>query len=106
MSMQETIMSMRQTILAQLHRMPVGFVTRYASRTIEAAFPRNPLSGRPPIDALTENLTGANYGAFVVRQDLATGDYIISRHEPGDTPVRRDFDRRHIPLPHQKGSSA
>ncbi|MGI9498450.1 MAG: hypothetical protein ACR2P3_00295 [Geminicoccaceae bacterium] len=49
-----------------------------------------------PRERLLNRLMGSGYGAFIVEQDAMTGNYTVSRHEPGDRLVYTEADRRHL----------
>ena len=92
----------RDQILSTVNRMKVGQRVRFAVGMFREAFPTHSLfEDRPPIDQLLEKLIGSNYGTFTAEFNLIDGHYEVARHEPGEKIIRRDWDRRHIPLPRE-----
>jgi len=63
-------------------------------RMIREGFPTNPLTGRPTVDALLENLPGSNYGTYTVDIDRMNDTVVLRRHEECNYRVREDWDRR------------
>ena len=92
-------MSARGLIDATTADMVVGQRARFSGHVFREAYPTMPLvEGRPPEDQFLESKVSANYGAWKVHYDLLGDFYEVSKHEPGPKIIRRDWDRRHIPL--------
>ncbi len=90
----------REIVMRQVSTVKVGQRIRFDRDLFEHAFPRLALvEERPPIDQFLEKMMGANYGAWTAHFDLFGKYYEIARHVPGNEIIRRDYDRRHIPLP-------
>lgn len=92
-------MRVRAEIFAFAKSIPVGQSMRFSGIVMREAFPTMAMvEERPPEDQFLENMVAANYGAWTCTYDLLGDFYTIGHHEPGTKQVRRDFDRRHIPL--------
>jgi hypothetical protein len=92
--------TVRMMVLNEVSRLKIGEHLRITGRMFREAYPRMAfVEERPPEDQFLESRISANYGAWKCWYDLIEDCYVISRHEPGDKIVRRDYDRRHIPLP-------
>ena len=74
--------------------MTIGESRLFDRQFFDAAFPSNPSTGRPSVDAFLESMIGANYGSYTTREDFETGGIIVSRHKTQASRVRDDFDRR------------
>ena len=91
-------------IVERCHSMKVGERMRVTRHVMNDAFGIGGFEGMPfadpyannPRERLLNRLMGSSYGAFVVEQDVLTGDYTVSRNEPGDRRVYAEADRRHI----------
>jgi hypothetical protein len=79
----------RQYVVETCLKLALDEEARFDRSVVRAGFPAA-VGGRPSEDQILDNLPGSNYGAFRCRRDVATGDYIVSRHEPSGEPIRRD----------------
>lgn len=92
-------MTGRTAIIAHARQLEVGQRLRVSGVAMRDAFPTmQMMEERPPEDQFLETCIGANYGAWTCVYNLADDFYTIGRHKPGSRMVRRDFDRRHVPL--------
>lgn len=92
-------MSERHRVMLEVSVLKVGEHRRFAGDLFRAAFPQMPLvEERPPEDQFLERMVSANYGAWRCDYRLSDDSYVVSRHAVGEAIVRRDFDRRDVPL--------
>ncbi len=77
----------RQYIIATCRTLALDEEEHFDKRVVRAGFPAI-VGGRSSEDQILDNLPGSNYGAFLCRRDVATGDYIVSRHEPSGELIR------------------
>jgi hypothetical protein len=79
----------RQYVVETCLKLALDEEARLDRSVVRTGFPAA-VGGRPSEDQILDNVPGSNYGAFLCRRDVATGDYIVSRHEPSGKPIRRD----------------
>ena len=79
----------RQCVVETCLKLALDEEARFDRSVVRAGFPAA-IGGRASENQILDNLPGSNYGAFQCRRDVATGDYVVSRHEPSGEPIRRD----------------
>jgi hypothetical protein len=78
----------RQFVIETCLSLAVDEETSFDKNVVRTGFP-TAIGGRLSEDQILDSLPGSNYGAFLCRRDLATGDYIVSRQEPSEALIRR-----------------
>jgi hypothetical protein len=86
--------NIRESIKDECYSMDNGQRLNVAGELFRDAFPYDPFTGRPSIDAFLETMISSNYGAWTVQHNRLDDIYVISRHKPGNERVREDWDRR------------
>ena len=79
----------RQFVIETCLRLAVDEETSFDKNVVRMGFP-TAIGGRSAEDQILDTLPGSNYGAFLCRRDLATGDYVVSRQQPSEALIRRN----------------
>jgi len=88
--------SERQRIVDQCHAMRMGQCLRIYHEDQEHFHPGWRAYADNAREDLLNSLMGSGYGAFLINTDPMTGDWIVSRHEPGERRVYIEADRRDL----------
>lgn len=88
----------REVVHGTCRTMTVGEKARFAGSMFREAFPGDVWTPRPTTEGFLESMVGSNHGEWTCIQLPESADYEVERHMPKGRVVRRDWDRRHIPL--------
>lgn len=90
-------MNHREYIKKELYRLKIGEYLKLDRHMFNDAFPCGfPSIYRTHEQAFLSTMIGSGWGAWRIRQDFETGDYIITRHQEENKRYYVDPDREHL----------